>query len=311
MGQQEFNLLNVEPPTERTLLLVHGFGGNSTQYHDFLTNPILNKFYDNIIAIDYYGDSDFSGNGLKKGFTVDTPIENVADALAEYILEHPEKFHKLIDIIAYSMGGLVVRSMIKRNYPSLIKKGYTLDDVALIASPNHGTTVANPPVFLIFLIILCGIGLGVSLSLSFFLHVLLLIPFALFSIAVLIFFRKIGGYQGTQMASFPISKFLIDLNEGDETPYGIDDLGEQYQDISWSTFYGKGFHKGQFLMFLINPFKLVSDSDGLVHVSSVPLEGSKNYGPYPLDHDELLKINDPQNIDLFIDLFLELATLRQ
>jgi pimeloyl-ACP methyl ester carboxylesterase len=311
MSQEEFRLLNVEPATDRTLLLVHGFGGNSTQFNHFMKNPTLNKFYNNIVAIDYYEDHNFSENGLKKGFTTNTPIETIADALSDYILSHPEKFHKIIDIVAYSMGALVARSMIKRNYPTLSRNGYKVDDVALIAAPNHGTALANPPIFLVAMIILFGVGLGVSLSLSFLLNILLLIPFGMFSLAIILIFREIAGYQGKQMASFPISKFLIDLNEGDETPYGIDDINEEYQDISWSTFYGKGLHKGHFLMFLINPLKLATDFDGVVPASSVPLEGSKNYGPYPLDHDELLEINNPDNTDFFIDLFIELATLRE
>ncbi|MHA1275777.1 MAG: esterase/lipase family protein [Candidatus Helarchaeota archaeon] len=311
MRQKELQVLHWEPPAERTLLLVHGFGSNSTQFAHFMTNPVLDQFYNNIVAIDYYKYDDYSGNGLKKGFTIDTPIETIADALFEYIITHPDKFHKLLDIVAYSMGGLIVRSMIKRNYSALNKAGYVIDDVALIAAPNHGTALANPPLFLIFLIILLGIGLGVSASLSFLYNILLLIPLSLFSVALLLIFRKIGGLQAKEMATLPVSKFLIDLNEGDETPYGIDDIGEEYQDITWSTFYGKGFHKGHFLMFLINPLKLTSDFDGLVPASSVPLEGSKNYGPYPLNHDELLKINNPKSAEFFIDLFLELATLRQ
>ncbi|MFX1296701.1 MAG: esterase/lipase family protein, partial [Promethearchaeota archaeon] len=295
---------------DRTLLLVHGLNGKSTQFTDFMTNPAFTKFYNNIIAIDYYKDNNFSGNGLQKGFDNNTPIEEIGDAIAQYIIDHPNKFHKTIDIIAYSMGGLVVRSMIKRNYPNLADKGYKIDDIALLATPNHGIKILNIPIFMIILLFSASFILRSYFSFKLILSIFITISLSLFSLIIIYFQRKISGFQGKQLSSSKSNSFIKLLNQFDETPYGIDDINEHYKDITWSTFYGKGFHIGHFLMLLINPLDLLSNSDGIVPCSSVPIEGAANYGPYPLNHDQILRINDPKNAELFTDLYRELTTLR-
>lgn len=302
-----------EPPADRTLLLVHGFGGVSTQFEDFFTNPDLREFYNNIIAIDYYEYHDFLGNGLKKGFDKNTPIEDIGDAIAEYILNNPTKFYKTLDIVAYSLGGLVIRSMILRHYPRLVKNGYRIDDVALIATPNRGTHLSNPPIFLAIMMIIAGVLLGLFFSLNPFYTILLAFTLSLIPLAFFIFWRKLFGYQGAQLvpsSSSESDSFLHNLSEYDETPYGIEDLNEIYRDISWSTFFGKGYHPAHFISLLINPLTLRC-SDGFVPCYSVPIKGAVNYGPYNLNHDELIQINSPKSALLFADLFRELTTLRK
>jgi len=238
-----------------------------------------------------------------------TPIGNISNALAQYIIDHPEKFHETIDIVAHSMGGLVVRNMIKQRHPDLVAAGYKIGDVALIATPNHGTWLAEFPYFIL------GVGVILALILLYLGH--LWAALAALVIGIIVSFildlaqAVIGGVQGEQMKVVfqPLlgNPFLEELNAPDETPYGIDDTAAAYPHLSWSTYRGQGVMIGrQFLVALIWPFDLI-DHDGMVGGWSVPLQGARNYGPYQRNHEELLQINEPATADLFYDLFTELT----
>ncbi|MHA1265112.1 MAG: hypothetical protein ACTSRS_07720, partial [Candidatus Helarchaeota archaeon] len=199
--------------------------------------------------------------------------------------------------------GLVVRYMIKHNYTDLVEAGYRLDDVALIATPNHGTWLVEDPIFLPLLLFIIG-----ALS-----HKIFIIAGIAFLVIYRILVTVYGGFQAEQMKVLKNS-FLYNLNTLDETPYGIDDNDTLYQHISWSTFSGnKGmwvdyrFSSWGFLF--INPLVyLEGGEDGLVHVSSVPLEGAHNHGPYSRNHEELLYINTLREDNYFENLYVELTT---
>ena len=118
-----------------------------------------------------------------------------------------------------------------------------------------------------------------------------------------------GEYQSQQMAIFTGTNFIRSLNTPDETPYGIDDVNSPYRHITWSTFRGHRWHPLKILFFFVYPFDL-GEHDGLVGGWSVPLEGAQNYGPYSLNHEELLWINAPRATAFLADLFYELTTTR-
>ena len=301
------NSPQLEPRANRTLLCVHGFTGSSLQFADFATNTNFSDFYDNIIAVDYYYANNYTGNRIMAEYVdQNTPIGNIGNALAQYIIDHPEKFHETIDIVAHSMGGLVVRYMIKHKYPALVVAGYKIDDIALIATPNHGTWLTEPPIFLL------GVGTVIGIILLYLNHLLGGLAFLLIGvIGSLIWTLIVGFFSGVQGEEMNVlfNPFLEYLNSPDETPYGIDDREVAYQHITWSTFRGHGYKLIKNFVLLINPFVL-REHDGMVGGWSVPLEGAKNYGPYPRNHDELLWINDPKSASLFADLHTELTTLR-
>ena len=95
-----------------------------------------------IVKIDYYGKDtsvpEFSG------VTEGTYIEDIAQRLAFYLMRLKDEgmIRNRVDIAAHSMGGLVVRHMIERYYVFLKDEGITIDHVATIATPNHGTGIA-------------------------------------------------------------------------------------------------------------------------------------------------------------------------
>ena len=124
----------------RTLILVHGYNGNSAQFSSIYNNPdVIETYGERIIRIDYY--DHFMGediNWWRPG------ISTIADLLAEYIKSHHLDIRGNIDFVCHSMGGLVVRYMIKHHYKSLKqfygnKPGqFEIKHVCQLATPNHG-----------------------------------------------------------------------------------------------------------------------------------------------------------------------------
>ena len=143
-------------PQDRTLLLVHGWKDSSLIFNGLLADEFdyspqnnINDFKDyygtadkNIIKIDYYGENTLITEF--KEVTVSTSITEIASKLATCLLrlKRENKIYDHLDIAAHSMGGLIVRYMVKHYYIQLKDAGITIDHIATIATPNHGTTLA-------------------------------------------------------------------------------------------------------------------------------------------------------------------------
>ncbi|MFX1411305.1 MAG: esterase/lipase family protein, partial [Promethearchaeota archaeon] len=130
---------------KRTLILVHGWSlwGDPTPdsfWNMFAQYDRYLRFYDgNIHIIHYYGM--FMGENC----SIRTPIERVAQLLALYITTHFETITDSVDFICHSMGGLVVRYMIKHYYETIksfyaevLGRDFNIINVCTIATPNHG-----------------------------------------------------------------------------------------------------------------------------------------------------------------------------
>ncbi|MBN1213901.1 MAG: hypothetical protein JXA99_00510 [Candidatus Lokiarchaeota archaeon] len=288
-------ILKILTDSDTTLLLVHGFWGSSSTFNDLLSDTKydnngngINDFKDhyginNILKVDYYSshdpDPEFSG------FTINTPIEDVSRALKNYIINNKinGKIKDHLDIIAHSMGGLVVRYMIEHEhyYEEIKNAGVTIDNIATVGTPNHGTLLSQ--------IALIG---GV-------LSPILPIVLSVYGVGTL-------GIQIFQMAY--IHAFILDLNSGDETPHSRDDSGE-YSDIHWSTY--RGHVRDVWwepllcpIIWLVYPLynPAIYKSDSVVDTGSVSLgDGATNHYYNGFDHDEIKSKTSALN-DIFNEL---------
>ncbi|MFX1394539.1 MAG: esterase/lipase family protein, partial [Promethearchaeota archaeon] len=261
-----------------SLICVHGYGGHSSAFNTVINNPQFIKYYGagNIWTVNYvtgkdpefdfpfYWDDYFVG--------VAESITTIAEGLLRYIIARHIKgdLKDNIDIFAHSMGGLVVRYMIKCWYPVLQTYGITIRHVGLAGTPNHGVWFAN---------------FGHFLSWNLGLFKLMLDIDNFFGLPLPCWYE-----MGT------LSGFLLFLNFLDETPY----------DISYYTYSGlKGIDDCYklahfFAHFNINFFvtiplfywmerRIGKYWDGTVATGSTPISGAINHGPYlGVEHGALL-----------------------
>jgi len=165
------------PPDERTLILIHGFNGRDNDVDAYEDDDDVRDAYANIFNIEYYDNSEDFGEDFDKN----TPIEDVSQALAAYIIDNHAEIRNNVDFVCHSMGGLITRYLIKHYYRDIqdvytnIGRVFKINHVCMIGTPNHGVWYGDE-------------------------------------------YFGIAGYQLDQMECG--SDFLTDLNSGDETPYG-------------------------------------------------------------------------------------------
>ena len=169
---------SIAPPNnnKKTLILLHGFRGDPDQMKLIMKDSNIQHLYGNIINVDLYN---FSGNTPNRSIG----IEDFSAYLRDYLFSKYKLINEYVDFIAHSMGGLIIRYMIKQWYYEIkgffdIKRSYNfqIHHVCMIATPNHGVPLAR-----------------------------------------LAFWDK----QACDIDF--ISKFIKNLNKKDETPYGLGD----------------------------------------------------------------------------------------
>ena len=135
-----------------TVIFVHGIQGDPTKTgHDCRAtwSAARDHFADkgwrgSLLTFGYYaGDTncshEFGGNR-------NTPIQDVAKAFANYVYDNfskPSKGSKKIDVVAHSMGGLVVRAALyhtRRGTAGFPDGPIYIEDVATLATPHGGST---------------------------------------------------------------------------------------------------------------------------------------------------------------------------
>ena len=129
-----------------TLLCIHGYGNSGNIWVNHLMEReyfIENYGLENIIPLSYY-EKDNEPPEFD-GVDFNTKIQEVAERLKNYIINEYYKGSILdyLDIVCFSMGGLVARYMIKRFYPELKAEGITIEHVATLGTPHYGSYWAN------------------------------------------------------------------------------------------------------------------------------------------------------------------------
>ncbi len=298
ISQDYFHGLDQDPPTNNTLLLVHGYGINArVHFEDTYTNPYILAYYNSVVPIDYYGAVPSSPQAYSLGrsdFDFNTPIEDIALELKEFILNpnNSALFTANIDIIGYSMGGLISRYMIIQYYEEIKAANFTFDDIVLIATPNHGIHHVegfNNLFYILYAslsIILLLVFLYSDKEKKKLRYILILILFIAVLFANILLEKLIITFQAREVQVG--SAFLNNLEIGDNTPYSVDDV-PPFNDINWTTFRGDG-SSGFFFERVLIFFSFINEpNDGEVTVGSVPLDyNATNYGPYHRNHDQMV-----------------------
>ncbi|TFG20038.1 MAG: hypothetical protein EU529_15500 [Promethearchaeota archaeon] len=131
----------------RTLFLIHGFDGRSKDFKKFYDEDAndeaeeLDEEYENLLRIDYYDNP----NQMGQSFDIYNPIQDIAEGLKNFMIDNPEYIADNVDFLCHSMGGLVVRYMIKHYYDEIISefnavgRNIKINYICMIGTPNEGT----------------------------------------------------------------------------------------------------------------------------------------------------------------------------
>lgn len=111
-----------EEITQRPILLIHGFAASRA----FWGNP-MNAYSPYSIASSHY-----DGNVMIASYPSTASIDDIAERLNDIIRENVDE---RIDVLGYSLGGLVARRMVRED-PELF------ESVGLVATPHKGFEIA-------------------------------------------------------------------------------------------------------------------------------------------------------------------------
>lgn len=150
-------LLNKEDanPSNKSLICVHCYNGdskiwtdngwNNSELYENSTTQIC--YYSRICAINYYWSENTEKPpnyiGKNTSMSLNTNINDIADNLYDYIIDPMNNFTYEIDFLCHSMGGLVVRALVCRHYETLVKKGFLIDDILMLGTPNKGSSISS------------------------------------------------------------------------------------------------------------------------------------------------------------------------
>ncbi|UUU33139.1 alpha/beta hydrolase [Streptomyces sp. CA-210063] len=136
--------------SEGTVIFIHGYAWNGhhdcTDYFKKARTFFKNKHWDgNLYTYGYYrGNSNCSYN--YKG-SRNTSLNEIAKAFAQRIAKNYEANHRKVDIVAHSMGGLIVRTMLRHVALKGGKDGWPrrlyIEDVVTLGTPHDGTSWAE------------------------------------------------------------------------------------------------------------------------------------------------------------------------
>ncbi|MEU0099335.1 alpha/beta hydrolase [Streptomyces sp. NPDC006267] len=127
------------------VIFVHGYSPitkhNCVKYFDDARRHFAaNKWKGNLLTFGYYTKN--TKCSYNAGGSRDTSIKDVAKKFANYVSKHYTEKNKKVDVVAHSMGGLVVRAALHYTHKRAAgfpKKLY-IEDVVTLGTPHAGIT---------------------------------------------------------------------------------------------------------------------------------------------------------------------------
>ena len=131
------------------IYFVHGYGATNSQFGDMIKyfEDDFSKYYVNKRPLFF----DYFSKYLNESFSTDD-VHHIEGGISTYAKDcfdqllnsHPEGAR--VDIIAHSMGGLILREMLRNFRNELENKGIIIHKVATLGTPHLGTELATHPI---------------------------------------------------------------------------------------------------------------------------------------------------------------------
>ncbi|MFW9904816.1 MAG: lipase family alpha/beta hydrolase [Candidatus Thorarchaeota archaeon] len=129
---------------------VHGYNGNNSQFCDMIEYLNKTHFFDRCsdeeiypLFFNYY--EKYHNLGMTK-----TEIHNIKGGISTYAKDFYQQLcethdNASIDVVAHSLGGLIVREMLRNHRKELERSGITVLRVITLGTPHLGTELINHP----------------------------------------------------------------------------------------------------------------------------------------------------------------------
>ncbi|MHA1993979.1 MAG: lipase family alpha/beta hydrolase [Candidatus Hodarchaeales archaeon] len=146
------SLLSKDELTDRCIsriYFIHGYDSNNSEFSsmvEYLSKNGLFKYYENRTPqyFDYYK------NYLKLGLTTNE-INNLPNAISSFATNFYEEIIRdnqvpiRVDIVAHSLGGLIVREMLRLYKDRLLFFNISINTVITLGTPHHGSKLSTHP----------------------------------------------------------------------------------------------------------------------------------------------------------------------
>ncbi|MHA1613725.1 MAG: esterase/lipase family protein, partial [Candidatus Thorarchaeota archaeon] len=136
---------NMKNPLGTCVYFVHGYLGNDETFFNMIDtlNPSLRVNYgsENILKFSYF---DAYQNLTKlEVHNLEGGISTYAEDFLNRILSDNHPIGTQIDIVGYSLGGLITREMLRLYRPNLQSEGIDVGRVITLGTPHNGTPMAS------------------------------------------------------------------------------------------------------------------------------------------------------------------------
>ncbi len=132
-------------PLDRYVYFVHGYFGNSTDFHDMrdiLLDRLYLTAYNEVKYFSYFSAYGATTECERDAVHWDHTISDFAIDFANELLSLPAGSQ--VNIVSHSLGGVIVREMLRLKRTDLDTHGINFGQIVTMGTPNAGTWLADP-----------------------------------------------------------------------------------------------------------------------------------------------------------------------